>query len=99
MKPAVVSGIDWVECSHDSHYGRIVSNWRKQAGKLVMEVTIPPNTTARVVVPGKSKPEITESGRPLPKGDSVKCIEESPQSTTWSVPAGHFVFTGARKNQ
>jgi alpha-L-rhamnosidase len=93
IKPAVVSGVDWVECSHDSPYGKIISNWRRTGGELVMDVTIPPNTTARVVVPGQSKPEITADGRPLPAETLVKCLEASAKATSWSVPAGHFRFT------
>ena len=93
IKPAIVSGLEWVECFYQSPFGKIVCNWRKQGGKLVMDVIIPPNTTARVVVPGRSKPDIMESGRPLPSEAPVKCIEESVQATTWSVPSGHFVFT------
>ena len=93
IKPAVVSGVDWVECSHDSPYGKIISNWRRTGGELVMDVTIPPNTTARVVVPGQSKPEITADGRPLPAETLLKCLEASAKVTAWSVPAGHFRFT------
>jgi alpha-L-rhamnosidase len=52
IKPAVVGDLTWVKCFHDSPYGRIVSNWKRDGNKLVMDVTIPPNTTASVCVPG-----------------------------------------------
>ena len=53
IKPAVVGGLTWVECFHDSPYGRIVSNWKRDGDMLTMDVTIPANTTATVHVPGR----------------------------------------------
>ena len=53
IKPAIVGDLAWVKCSHESLYGRIVSNWQRSGNKLTLEVTIPANTTAIVHVPGK----------------------------------------------
>lgn len=54
IKPAVVGDLTWVKAHFDSPYGRIVSNWQIEGGQLTMDVTIPANTTATIVVPGKS---------------------------------------------
>ncbi|HWQ91974.1 MAG TPA: alpha-L-rhamnosidase N-terminal domain-containing protein, partial [Clostridia bacterium] len=53
IKPTIVTGLDWVECWHDSTFGRIISNWHKTSSGLRMEVTIPTDTTARVFIPAK----------------------------------------------
>ena len=52
IEPAVVGDITWVKAHHDSPYGRIAVNWTREAGKLVLDVEIPANTTATVKVPG-----------------------------------------------
>jgi alpha-L-rhamnosidase len=52
IEPAVVGDITWVKAHHDSPYGRIAVNWTREAGKLVLDVEVPPNTTATVHVPG-----------------------------------------------
>lgn len=54
IKPAIVGDLTWVKAHHDSPYGRIVSNWKRDGKSLTMEVTIPANTTATVFVPGES---------------------------------------------
>jgi alpha-L-rhamnosidase len=53
IKPAIVGDLTWVKAHHDSPYGRIISNWQRVGRNLTMDITIPPNTTARVFVPGE----------------------------------------------
>jgi hypothetical protein len=54
IRPAVVGDLTWVKAHYDSPYGRIVSNWKRDGKNLVMDVTIPANTTATVFPPGKA---------------------------------------------
>jgi alpha-L-rhamnosidase len=50
---------------YDSVYGRIVSDWTAKPGEpLLLRVTIPANTTARVVLPAAPDARVTEDGRP-----------------------------------
>ncbi|MGA2182339.1 MAG: glycoside hydrolase family 78 protein [Bryobacteraceae bacterium] len=50
---------------YDSVYGRIVSDWTAKPGEpLSLRVTIPANTTARVVLPAGPDARVTEGGRP-----------------------------------
>jgi alpha-L-rhamnosidase len=54
IQPTVVGDLTWVKAHFDSPYGRIVSDWKIEGGQLKMDVTIPANTTATIVVPGKN---------------------------------------------
>ncbi len=54
IAPSIVGDLTWVKAHFDSPYGRIVSNWKIGGNQLTMDVTIPANTTATVVVPGKN---------------------------------------------
>ncbi len=54
IKPAIVGDLSWVKAHFDSPYGRIVSDWKVEGSQLVMDVTIPANVTATIVVPGKT---------------------------------------------
>ena len=51
IHPQPVGDLTWVKAHHDSPYGRIESNWTKQGDRFNLEVLIPPNTTASVVLP------------------------------------------------
>jgi len=52
IQPAVVGDMTWVKAHHDGPFGRISVAWIREAGKLVIDVEIPPNSTATVHVPG-----------------------------------------------
>lgn len=62
LQPLPVNGLDWVKCAYDSIYGRIVSEWRREAGRVRWHVELPPNTTATVHVPGEREPRKVGSG-------------------------------------
>ena len=74
IKPAVVGDLRWVRAHFDSPYGRIVSNWQRDGNKLVLEVTVPDNTTATIFIPASDAGLVTESGRPLGSADAVKFL-------------------------
>ena len=64
VAPAVVGDVTWARGHLDTVRGRIVSSWRRSGGRLVLDVEIPANTRATVVVPllGRRDPTITENG-------------------------------------
>ena len=51
VAPRPGGGLSWAEAVHDSPYGRIESAWRHDAGGFELTVTVPPGTTAEVVMP------------------------------------------------
>ena len=60
-------------------YGQTASSWTKSGGTLTLRVTIPPNTTATVRVPGAS---VTAPAEAVRLGGS-----------SYALPAGSYVFT------
>jgi len=53
IQPAIVGDLTWVKAHHDCLYGRIECRWQRFGRDVTVEVTIPPNTTATVMVPGQ----------------------------------------------
>ncbi len=51
IEPQPGGGLTWVRAEHDSPYGRIESSWRLTEDALELTVTVPPGTTAEVVLP------------------------------------------------
>ena len=51
LKPYPIKGLDFVNCSYDSAYGTIISNWKREGNNFSWEFTIPANTTALVYLP------------------------------------------------
>ncbi|MEN8155778.1 MAG: glycoside hydrolase family 78 protein [Bacteroidota bacterium] len=51
IKPAIGGGLTSASATHESMYGTISSSWKVEAGRVILEVEIPANTTAVVFVP------------------------------------------------
>lgn len=55
IKPGFIKGITSVDASFDSVYGLIRSAWSCKEGRITVDVTIPANTTAEVILPEKNE--------------------------------------------
>ncbi len=92
IKPNVVGDLHWVESSYDSVHGRIISNWRRREGQLVMEVTIPANATATVFVPTKDSAPVTESDQPAASASGVNFLRMENDTAVYTIGSGSYVF-------
>jgi len=71
LRPQFTMRLSYVKASLDSPYGIISSHWRIKNDQLVYDVTIPPNTSAELVLP-VSPENVRQSGKPLAdKGESA----------------------------
>jgi alpha-L-rhamnosidase len=46
LKPNFVKGLDKFEAEHDGPYGKIVSSWKREGGKIKYRVVVPAGSTA-----------------------------------------------------
>lgn len=49
--PMPGGGIVWARAAHDSPYGRIESSWQLAGHAFTLDVTVPPGSTAQVILP------------------------------------------------
>ncbi len=79
--------------SYKSVQGDIISSWVKADGRLTLDVTIPANTTAAVVLPSVDLAAITEGGRPLDQAEGVKVEKTEAGKTYLAVGSGQYSFS------
>jgi alpha-L-rhamnosidase len=89
LRPEPVKSVDWVKCSYDSPYGKIVSDWKIGNGLFTWDVSVPPNTMATVYVPGKN---ITESGLPAANAEGVTLLRMEKNKAVFKVESGSYEF-------
>jgi alpha-L-rhamnosidase len=65
IDPHVTDKLDWAGAGYYSMYGKIASRWQKDGEVLRLQVSIPPNTTARIHVPAADAAKIYEGGKPV----------------------------------
>jgi len=52
IRPLPGGGLTFARARHVTPYGMAEAGWRVEAGQIQVEVVVPPNTTARVTLPG-----------------------------------------------
>jgi alpha-L-rhamnosidase len=92
IKPNIVGDLHWVECWYDSVHGRITSNWRRRGQQLVMEVTVPANTTATVWVPAKDADSVKENGLPAAQAPGLKFLRLENGRAAFEADGGVYRF-------
>ena len=92
IKPQVVGDITWVETSYKSVHGQIVSNWQRSDGRLVMNVSIPANTTATVYVPTCRADAVTESGQHSDRSPHVRFLRIEDGAAVFETGSGKYRF-------
>ena len=65
IQPELIGDLTFVKASYKSVYGKIVSEWEKKDGKLVLNIEIPSNTTATIILPVSNKESFKVNGAPL----------------------------------
>jgi alpha-L-rhamnosidase len=65
VRPRPAAGISWARAAHVSAHGRHAVEWRASRQRLEIEVEVPPNTTAHIVLPDAAggSPEVRVDGR------------------------------------
>jgi alpha-L-rhamnosidase len=93
LRPGIVKSVDWVKCSYESPYGKIVSNWKTDASTFKWKVTVPPNTTATVYVPADKVTDVTEGGLPAAEAKGVTFLRMEKNKAVFKVDSGNYEFT------
>ena len=92
IRPQPVDALDHVDFRFHSIRGPVAVRFEKQAGRLTMEVTVPPNTTATVSIPANAATAVTESGRPLAKAEGVTLHGWENDRVVCELQSGRYRF-------
>ncbi|HEX9047415.1 MAG TPA: family 78 glycoside hydrolase catalytic domain [Verrucomicrobiae bacterium] len=99
IAPQLVGNITWVKCSYDSIRGKIVSDWKRAGGKFILDVTIPPNTTADVLLPATSPDSVLESGHSARERDDIHFAGMQNGRAVFAVGSGKYHFEASADSE
>jgi alpha-L-rhamnosidase len=94
-EPDTATALTWAHGSYISGYGRIISDWKIEAGKFTLRVVIPANSSATIVIPNARAETVMESGRPAAMEEGVKFLRQEGDAAVFAVGAGEYTFTTA----
>jgi alpha-L-rhamnosidase len=92
VEPQPGGGVTWASADYDSIRGRIASAWRLGDDAFNLDVTIPANTTATVVLPATTAAAISESGRPIAEVRHVTLSRIENNRAWLEVESGTYRF-------
>ena len=92
MRPQLVGDLSWVNATHVSPYGKIVSHWQRNAGNFDWQITVPPNSTATVYVPASRMEGVTESRRTANRDEGIKFLRMEAGAAVFEVQSGSYHF-------
>ncbi|HLF34781.1 MAG TPA: glycoside hydrolase family 78 protein [Cyclobacteriaceae bacterium] len=93
IDPFIPEGMEWARGSHLSPYGTIRSAWEKTGEGLILNVSIPCNSSATMYFPGNDRTKIRLHGRPVIDGDNIRFIEDSGGEIMAYLASGDYAFT------
>ncbi|HET9747439.1 MAG TPA: alpha-L-rhamnosidase C-terminal domain-containing protein, partial [Chitinophagaceae bacterium] len=67
IKPHIGGGLTQASASLQTYYGRASSSWKIEGDKVILDIEVPPNSRATVMLPVSSAALITENEMPLGK--------------------------------
>lgn len=83
-----------VDATVASNYGSIKSAWQLGAdGSLSYKVTVPANTTARLLMPVAEGSKVYEGGRPAEESEGVKYEGTTDDRAIFTIGSGSYSFT------
>ncbi|MRX64824.1 Bacterial alpha-L-rhamnosidase [Maribacter sp. RZ05] len=80
------------EASYHSPYGKISSAWKKENGSFYLNVTVPPNTTAIINIPGNTEKEIKVNGGNIKDYQNIRMMDSQEGSFEVLVRPGTYSF-------
>jgi alpha-L-rhamnosidase len=90
--PVPGGGLTHAKATFDTPYGPAASGWRIADGRFELDVNIPPNTSAQVVLPVGATDGVTEGGRPLAELAGAMGLKAAEGRVSLTLPAGDYHF-------
>jgi alpha-L-rhamnosidase len=96
MRPRPGGGLTRTSASHLTPYGRVSSRWNIEGSTFQIEVEIPANACATVVLVDTCREDLMEDGQPLALTNGITAIDDGGAGVAVRVGSGRYVFSHKR---
>jgi alpha-L-rhamnosidase len=94
--PKPGGSVEWAKVGYDSIRGPIASEWRFDGERILLDVTVPPNTTAMLHVPTSDPFSVLEGDKAVVHSTGVRVAKNSPDETILELGSGSYHFSAKR---
>jgi len=97
IRPYMPDGLAFTRASFRSQYGNITTAWRRSGAGVELDVRIPPNTTASLMIPASGSGAVTESGVPAKSARGVRFERMESGLAVFTLGSGNYRFHSSSK--
>jgi len=98
IAPNPVEDLTFAKATVDTVRGPVSSDWKIENGTFKLDVSIPANTTATVILPAERGATITESGKPITEAAGVTPKQWDEAGAVLEVGSGNYSFSVTKKS-
>lgn len=91
IAPQIGGNFTNVSAKLETLYGTVQSSWKLENGKMILDVTVPVNTSASIILPNSKTAIVTESGQEIGKQSYIKVGKDN-GTKTLQVGSGSYHF-------
>ena len=92
IQPNPGGGLTYAKATLQTPHGELASHWEKVGSELQLNLTIPVNTTATVLLPTAQAVGVLENDEPLNLEENPNKIGDLGQITAVEIGSGHYRF-------
>ncbi len=92
VDPSPKDPVTWVKASYESLHGLIETHWRRDGEQLRLDVRIPANAAATLILPCPDAGRVTESDHPLDAAPAISDVQADGRETRMALGAGCYRF-------
>ncbi len=92
IQPHPTRRLNYVKASFESSYGSISSGWERRGDKIIINVRIPANTSATIVLPASDISKVQENGKSLEGNSDFSNIRSSDNRILLEAGSGDYTF-------
>ena len=93
IAPQAVDGIEAASARYRSVLGEVAVAWRKEQGRLHLEVAIPAGAAATVEVPARTAADVLESAGPLGQAAGITQVRQANRALLITLASGRYALS------
>ncbi|GAK98029.1 alfa-L-rhamnosidase [Nonlabens tegetincola] len=97
IAPQVREPLHSASASLNTPYGKVSSSWEMVEGKFELEIVVPPNTFAVVIMPANTDEELLLNGKTFSDTNDVKLEQSHKDAYELHVQPGTYIFQSIAK--
>jgi alpha-L-rhamnosidase len=92
IQPHPTEKISYSKASFESSYGTIASGWERKGSQVVINVKIPANTSATIILPVDGASKVRESGKGITENKTFASVKAENKNLIIETGSGNYSF-------